>query len=56
MKQPKGLKSAHTSNSKIGMGSFYGTGERNPLGKSRDVLGQKSMPKKALSKPPKKLA
>lgn len=56
MKQPKGLKNGHTSNSKLGSGSFYGTAMKNPLGKSRDVLGQKTLPKKKLLKPPTKLA
>lgn len=56
MKQPKGLKNAHTSNSKIGSGTFFGSGVKNPLGKPLEVMGQKVMSKKSLKTPPKKLA
>lgn len=37
----KKLKNAHTSNTKLGQGDFYGTGVKNPMAKSRSVLGNK---------------
>jgi hypothetical protein len=54
MKKVKVPKTAHTSDSKRGMGDYYGTGIRNPIGKIRDVSGEKSPSK--LRKPPKSLA
>jgi len=54
MKKSKAPKTAHTSNSQKGMGDYYGTGIRNPVGKLRDVSGEKSPSK--LRKPPKSLA
>lgn len=48
----KGLKQAHTSNSQIGMGDYYGSGIKNPIGKSREIMGMKvSGAKKTLKKP-----
>lgn len=52
----KGLKQAHTSNSKIGMGDYTGTGVRNPIGRSLDIMGQKIIKQKSLKKAPKSLA
>lgn len=56
MKKPKALKNAHTSNSKIGMGDNYGSGIKNKMGRSRDVMGMKPLSQKKLGKPPKSLA
>ncbi len=55
----KGIKTskfAHTSNRKIGSGDSYGTGVKNPVGKSRDVLGQSPIAKSKIGKAPKSLA
>lgn len=57
MKSPKSikpLKNAHTSNQKIGMGDYYGTGVRNPIG----TIRESSMYSvgKNLKKPPRSLA
>ncbi len=56
MKKTKALKNAHTSNSKIGVGDYYGTGIRNPIGRMVDNYtdSPKSVQKKG--KPPKSLA
>ena len=58
MKKLKGLKQAHTSNAKTGMGDFYGSGVKNPIGKIRDVstLGRTPLSKVKLKKPPKSMA
>jgi hypothetical protein len=56
MKKIKGLKNAHASNSKIGMGDFYGTGIKNPLAKIREFGAVAPTPIAKLKKPPKKLA
>ena len=56
MKKVKPLKNAHTADAKFGMGDFYGSGVRQPIGKMRDGLGMYPVPKKKLSKPPKSLA
>lgn len=58
MKKIKGLKQAHTSNAKIGMGDNYGTGHKNPIGKIRDVSTVTTTPlsKGKLKKPPKSMA
>lgn len=56
MKKIKGLKENHTSNQKIGMGDFYGTGITNPIGKIRDGFGANPVSKKKINKPPKSLA
>jgi len=50
------VKSAHTPKTKTGMGDYYGTGVKNPIGKVRDVMGMKPLGSKKLSKPPKSLA
>ncbi len=52
----KGIKQRNTSKSQVGMGDYYGTGVKNPVGKSRDVMGMKSMGKSTLKKKPKSLA
>lgn len=56
MAKVKAPKFAHTSNSKKGMGDYYGTGLRNPVGKIRDVFGSGPISKGNLKKPPKSLA
>lgn len=49
-------KGAHTSKSKIGMGDFYGTSIKQPLGKMRSGIGSNPVSAKKLGNPPKKLA
>lgn len=56
MKKPKGLKQAHTANTKYGMGDYYGTGIKAPLGKMREGMGMRAISPKKLKKPPKSLA
>lgn len=57
MKIPKAkTKQAHTSQSKMGMGDYYGTGLNAKIGKIIDVTGYENMPKAKLKKPPKSLA
>lgn len=58
MKALKALKNAHTANTKIGQGDFYGTGVRNKIGRIRDVSTPGSVPmsRKGLKQAPKKLA
>ena len=55
MKSPKPLKNAHTSNDKLGKGSFMGTGIRNPLAKSIVNMAQKT-PSASKMKKPRSLA
>lgn len=48
---------SHTAKTKYGMGDYYGTGTKNPMGKVRGgTVGMKSVSKKKLGKPPKSLA
>lgn len=47
---------AHTPKSPKGMGDFYGTGIRQPLGKMREGMGMQEITPKKLKKPPKSLA
>lgn len=49
-------KQAHTPKSPKGMGDFYGTGIRQPLGKMIDGMGMQEIPPKKLKKPPRSLA
>lgn len=58
MKKVKGLKQAHTSNAKRGMGDAYGSGMKNPIAKIRDVSTVTTTPlsKLKLKKPPKSMA
>ena len=57
MKKIKAPKTAHTSNSKIGMGDFYGSGVRNKMGRMRsESVSMVPVSKKKLGKPPKSLA
>jgi hypothetical protein len=56
VKPPKPLKASHTPNTKYGLGDFYGSGLRAPLGKMREGVGMVQVSKKGLKKPPKSLA
>jgi len=57
MKKLRHTKEWHTSNSKIGMGDYYGSGIKQKQGRIRDdYMGATSMTPKALKKPPKSLA
>jgi hypothetical protein len=57
VKKSKTTPQAHTSNTKKGMGDFYGTGIRAPIGKVReDTMGIKKINPKQLKMPPKSLA
>ena len=52
----KAVKQAHTSNSKIAKGDSFGTGVRNPLVRTIDVMSKNKIPKAGLKKPPRSLA
>ena len=57
MKKVKTLKTAHTANSKKGMGDFYGSGVKNPMGKMKSDFGLGKGPSARKTKtPPKSLA
>jgi hypothetical protein len=58
MKKSKGRRTGevNTSHSQTGMGDYYGVGIKNPMGKSRDVMGFSPIKSKSLKKPPKSLA
>ncbi len=57
MKQTrKPPKFSHTSNSRKGMGDYYGTGVKNPMGKAIDVFAEKAPRAKDKGRPPKALA
>lgn len=48
--------SAHTANTKFGMGDFYGTGSKAKLGTASSYLDKSTIKQKRLTKPPKSLA
>ncbi len=56
VKKFKGLKQAHTSNKKIGMGEYQGTGVIQKVGKVKYSSMNPNMSKSNLNKPPKNLA
>ena len=56
MKSVKANKQFHSSNDKIGKGQSFGTGIKNPVGKSKEVMGIKLITKSQTGKPPKSLA
>lgn len=57
MKVSKPLKQAHSANKKFGMGDYYGSGIKNPIGKMReDSLGMNAVTPKKLKSPPRSLA
>ena len=55
---PKGKRTeAHTAPTKYGMGDYYGTGQKNPIGRVRDAtVGFRPVNRKQMAKPPKSLA
>ncbi len=56
-KKEKAVPNAHTAHTKYGMGDYYGTGVRNPVGKMRsDSVGIVPVSPKNMKKPPKSLA
>lgn len=55
-KEVKTPKFVHTSNSKQGMGDSYGSGIRNPIGRSIDVFQSAPIKAKKIGKAPKSLA
>ncbi len=58
MKSLKGKKKAesHTAPTAYGMGDYYGTGVKAPLGKMRgSTVGYRPVPQGKLGKPPKAL-
>lgn len=55
-KKAKTHKEAHTDNTKYGMGDYYGTGFKAPIGKMRgDSVGIRPVTKKQLNTPPKQV-
>lgn len=56
MKKVKPPRFAHTSDSKKGMGDYYGTGITAKVGKMKEGVGFESLTKKQLKTPPKSLA
>ncbi len=57
MKPIKAPKTAHTANTKFGMGDNYGSGIKQKVGRVReDTMGMMNVTPKKLSKPPKSLA
>lgn len=53
----KPLREAHVPNKKKGLGDYYGSGVRAPIGKMRgDSMGMIAVTPKKLKKPPKSLA
>lgn len=54
--KPKFNKNAHTPNTKFGMGDYYGTGIKNKMGRSIDIMGLSPTNPKKMKKPPKSLA
>ena len=56
IKKPKGLKNAHTANTKYGMGDNYGSGIKAKVGKLRDGTGMANITKAKIKTPPKTLA
>ena len=57
IKPIKALKNAHTSNAKVGMGDFKGTGIKQKVGTSRvDMVSMNKVGSKKMGKPPKALA
>lgn len=49
----KGLKNAHTPNTKYGMGDHYGSGVKQPLGKMREGMGMVTLSKKKIGTAPR---
>ena len=55
-KKTKKYKTAHTSQSQLGMGDNYGTGLRQKLGTMRSGMGMEKLSSKKLGVAPKSLA
>lgn len=47
---------SHTSQYKMGMGDYYGTGLTAKIGRMRDGMGFEELSKKKLKTPPKSVA
>ena len=47
---------SHAPSSQRGMGDYYGTGIRNPVGKPIEIMGMKNIAPRKFGKPPKSLA
>lgn len=56
MKKLKSTAAAHAPKSPKGMGDFYGTGMKNPIGKMGDTYMNSPMKSKKKGKPPKSMA
>ncbi len=56
MKPKKTVKQHNTSRSQIGMGDFYGTGMKQKVGRTKDIMTEKNLTKKQMKSPPKSLA
>lgn len=56
MKKGRRTGEINVSRSQKGMGDYYGTGIRNPMGKIRDVTGISNLKPAKLKKPPKSIA
>ncbi len=56
MKKSKAPKVAHTSNSKVGMGDYYGRAIPNKVAKIRDGFGISEIKPSKLKKIPRSLA
>ena len=53
-KKGKSNPEAHTANTKIGMGDYYGTGFKAPIGRMRDdSVGMRPVPRSKIGIPPK---
>ena len=54
VKPKSGHYDSHTDNTKYGMGDYYGTGFKAPIGRMRsDSVGYRPVTKKKLGTPPK---
>lgn len=52
--KPKSAKESHTDHTKYGMGNYYGTGVKAPIGRIRDSsVGFRPVSKHQLSVPPR---
>lgn len=47
---------AHSANKKFGMGDYYGTAQKEPIGKARSDSMMQPVKKSKLKKPPRSLA
>lgn len=54
-KSQRKTREAHTMMTKHGMGDYYGSGIKNPMGKVRDGMGINPLTPKMLKKPPRSL-